>query len=149
MVLVTAAIGSWLIFGRAAVPPLPKQIISQANFPLYYPSTLPESYTLKADSVGGDSNTTYYALTDSTGKNVITITMQATPATFDASKIIGGNPIPTTITPVGTLYNLSTGGSSKYMLVTGRTLLFITSPKTIDGKIMNTITSSLAEIETN
>jgi hypothetical protein len=148
ILLLVGSIGGWLLFGRTDAPPLPKQIIAQADFPLYFPSTLPTGYTLKVNSVGGDTSAVYYTLVDATGKKAITITMQATPASFDASKIIGSNPIPTTIIPIGTLYNLSTGGTSKYMLNTSKTLLFITSSTAIDGKIINAITANLAEIKT-
>jgi len=147
IVLLSVAIGAKLLIGHRATPPLPKQLISQASFPIYYPSKLPEGYVLKTGSVGGDSSAVYYTLTNGTDKSAITVTLQATPSKFDASQIIGKNPIPTTITPVGTLYNLSTGGSSKYMLSTGRTLLFITSPTTIEGKSITTITNSLTDIK--
>lgn len=146
VLLVGGAIGYWLFFGRSTTP-LPKELIAQATFPIYYPEKLPEGYMLKAGSATGDSNAVYYILADSSGKHAITITSQAIPATFDAAKIMGSNPIPTTITPAGTLYNLSAGGSSKYMLNTGSTLLFITSPETINGKNMTAITSSLTEIK--
>lgn len=145
ILLLAGSIGGWLLFGRTDAPPLPKQVIAQANFPLYFPSTLPTGYTLRANSVGGDDTTVYYTLTDGTDKGAITVTLQSTPTSFDPSQIIGKNPIPTTITPVGTLYNLSTGGSSKYMLTTGKTLIFITSSTMIDGKIINTITNSFSE----
>jgi hypothetical protein len=147
IVLLAAIIGAKLFIGHSDAPPLPQQIITQASFPLYYPASLPTGYALKVDSVVGDSNAIYYTLADITGKNDITVTLQATPASFDAAKIVGSNPIPTSITPVGTLYNLSIGGKSKYMLSTGKTLLFITSPKTIDGKTLNTLANSLAEIK--
>ena len=150
VMMVVLGIGAttyWLLVGRQASP-LPRTVVAQVDFPVYFPSPMPSGYTLKADSAGGDNNTVYYTLTDGTDKTAITVTIQATPAKFDASQLIGKNPIPTSISPVGTLYNLSTGGSSKYMLTTGKTLLFITSPKEIDGKVIDTITSNLAEIRT-
>jgi len=147
VVLVLGTVGTWFFFGHTNTTPLPRQLIAQANFPLYYPSALPAGYALKANSASGDNDIVFYTLTDSTGKNDITITMQAALATFDASKEIGSSPIPTTITPAGTLYNLSSGGSSSYMLVTGKTLLYLRSPVTIEGKIMTTITNSLTQIK--
>lgn len=146
VLLVGGALGYWLLFGRSASP-LPKEIVTQATFPVYYPKELPEGYTLKPNSASGDDTTVFYTLVDASGQQAVTVTMQATPPGFDAAKMMGSTPIPTTITPAGTLYDLSIGGSSKYMLTTGETLAFITSSQTIDAKIINAIVNNLAEIE--
>lgn len=148
ILLVAGTTYVWLFLGHSDVSPIPQRIISRVSFPVYYPTTLPTNYTLKTDSAVGTNTTVYYTLADDAGKNAITVTLQATPATFDASKIIGSNPISTSITSTGTLYNLSAGSSSKYMLNTGKTLIFITSPTTIDGTVMNTITNNLAQVKT-
>lgn len=141
IVLAASAVGYWLLFGRSASP-LPKELVAQATFPIYYPEKLPEGYTLKPGSATGDSTAVYYTLIDATGKQSITVTTQATPNGFDASKLIGASPIPTTITPNGTLYNLSAGGSTKYMLTTGEAMVFITSPGIVNASVVSSITNS-------
>lgn len=135
----------WLLANRHTSP-LPREIVAQANFPVYFPSPVPTGYALKADSAGGDSDTVYYTLRSATNGHTITVTMQAIPSGFDAAKIIGSSPIPTTITPTGTLYNLSIGGSTKYMLVSDETLFFITSAKAIATKDINAIANNFARI---
>lgn len=148
VVLAAGGAGYWYFFGRS-VSPLPKDVVAQATFPVYYPEKLPEGYALSADSVSGDSTAVYYTLANESTRQSVTVTMQATPPGFDAAKMIGSNPIPTTITPAGTLYNLSISGSSKYMLTNGKTLIFITSAETIDARVITAITSNLAKIESN
>lgn len=74
--------------------------------------------------------------------------MQATPAGFDAAKIIGKTSIPNSIMPSGTLYNISLGDSSKYMFTTGDgTLLFITAITDIPTSDINIISKNLEKIK--
>lgn len=44
-----AAAGAWLIIGRGSSP-IPKNIQSSANFPIYYPSPVPNGYKLDKKS---------------------------------------------------------------------------------------------------
>lgn len=142
IVLASGALGYWLFFGRSTSP-LPKELVAQAAFPVYYPKELPEGYALKPGSAIGDSTTVYYTLTQANGQNSITVSIQASPPGFDAAKIIGSNPVPTTITPSGTLYNLSIGGITKYMLVADDALLFMTAARPVSTKAISTITQKL------
>ena len=135
----------WLLFARSNTDssPFPKSVTSSVDFPLYYPNPVPPGYTLDKKSIGGNHNAIFYELSN-TAKNLkLTITMQAVPSGFDAAKIVGSSPIPTTITSSGTLYNLSIGGATKYMLVGDKTLLFITSSHVIPIKDVNNIANSL------
>lgn len=149
-VLIVVALGSlagWFLLKSTADSPLPQSITSEVNFPLYYPKTLPKGYSLKNESVTGSTKTVYYTLVNGMSEQDITVTIQATPGSFDASKIIGSNPIPTTILPVGTLYNLSTGETSSYMLNTGKSLIFLTSPSILEGSTISSLCESLTEIQ--
>ena len=148
VMLVLAAVGMWLFFNHTPTPSLPKKIVSETSFPLYYPTPLPDGYTLNEKSVRTEGDTVYYELRNSTKNIAITVTQQATPASFDAAKLIGSAPIPNTIMPSGTLYNLSIGGASKYMFTTGDgTLLFITSTKTIPTTTVNMIARNFQQIK--
>ncbi len=143
--MLLAGVGVWLIVVRnQTAGPFTKKFTQSVTFPLYYPSELPTNYALDKSSVDGNNTTAHYNLVNSTKKLTITVTLQKTPPGFDAAKIIGSNPIPTSIMPSGTLYNLSIGGNSKYMFTTNSgTLLFITSSKAVPSEDINAITNQL------
>lgn len=133
---------------HATASPFSKQILSGVAFPLYYPSPLPLGYVLDQKSIGSNGSTAYYQLVNPAKNILITITMQPTPNKFDAAKLTANASIPTTIVPSGTVYNLSIGGSSKYMFTTGDgTLIFITSAKQIPSEDISRLTTSLKKVD--
>jgi len=149
VILVLSAGGAtWFVISKNSThSPFSKKFISSVNFPLHYPDPLPEGYIIDKKSIGENDDTAYYQLVNSNKKVSITITMQPTPNGFDAAKLTASASIPTSIVPSGTVYNLSIGGSSKYMLTTGKTLIFITSTDNTETKTINSIANSLTEVK--
>lgn len=83
---------------------LPAAIVQQAGFPLYFPSSLPNSYTYKDGSARQSGGIVFYALQN--GQKQISISEQAAPAnppdfsaiqksntSFRALNIVGGQAI--------------------------------------------------------
>lgn len=127
---------------------IPAELSSQVNFTVYEPTNLPNDYSLEQDSISGDPQAIYFTLIHSSGTKELTITIQKAPPEFDAAALTQGNTIPTTVLENGTLYNLSVGDSSKYMLDTGDgTLLFFTSPAKIATKDIHDIANSLVALK--
>lgn len=146
IVLVAAGTLGYLFLEKYPASPLPESVVAQADFPVFFPSPMPEGYSLKDSGVDGSSNAVFFTLRDTQNNSDVVITMQPIPAGFDAAKIIGNSPIPTTLLENGSLYNLSVGGSTKYMLVGDKTLFFITSVTTVSTKDITTIINSLKEV---
>ena len=153
MVLIGAAVicmaAAAVVFWRlhaATTQALPERIVQAAGFPVLYPTPLPPHFRLDPDSVQGDDRIVSYKLTDKTASQTIVITEQAIPAGFTASSIIGSNPIPTTITKRGSLYDLSVSGSTKYMLTSDRVLVFMLSADRVPAATIQDIAQSLTAL---
>lgn len=146
IVLAASATGYWLLFARPASP-LPKDMVVQATFPVYYPKELPNGYSIDTKDIVSTDGMLYYTLKTLDDTHNITITLQAVPKGFDPTVAIGDKTVPTTITPNGTLYDFSKGKTTKYMLSTGKTLLYITSASTTETKDIMTIITSLDKVK--
>lgn len=147
LILVLLIGGStWLVFARTARhSPFTKKFISSVSFPLYYPSSLPAGYELKPNSIGGDSKLVYYTLTNVASKSSMTISQY--PSNFDAAKKFEGASIPSSIIPVGTMYNFGLGDISKYMIDTkAGTFIYINSPKATPSSDISKVANSLRRL---
>lgn len=126
-------------------PVLSRDIIESVDFPVYAPSRPPEGYTVQQQEVKADSDILSYVLREDKSDRNITVTVQPLPAGFDMAQLLDKGSVKSTDLSSGTLYNLSAGGSSQYMLETGDALVFITSPSNIDTSTINSLADSLSK----
>lgn len=77
VVILIAAGTSGLLYINSPKSPFPKTVSQAVNFPLYYPSTLPDGYRLKKGSLNVQNNIVFYTLEN--GGNTISISEQASP----------------------------------------------------------------------
>lgn len=147
IILCTLAAGSILVWRHAHQSKSPLASYAQkTNFPLYYPTFIPDGYALADNSVKASPQLVSYTLS-AQGKPSVTVTLQPVPSGFDASAIIGKNPIPTQGIPIGSLYDISTGQQSKYFVTTGNgTLVFINSSGKAKKSFINALAQSLQEV---
>lgn len=146
IVLLTAGAAYWLLFARS-VPPLPKEIVAQASFPVYFPKELPEGYNISPKDVVNTDGVLFYTLKTEDNKHSITVSLQAVPKDFDPTRALGEKTVPTTITSNGTLYDFSKGKATKYLLNTGNALVYITTASNVEAKEIMTIVNSLNVIK--
>ncbi len=130
--------------------PLPNTITHAVHFQLYYPSRLPRGYSFDGSSPKQSDGIVYYKLrNDADSKKTLTLTFQATPSNFDTRKFSSSmqSPIPSTLTPLGIMYNLSAGQQSEYLLLSNEsTMIFIYGQTTIPSDVINSLASSLSPI---
>lgn len=127
-------------------PILDPAITSRADFPVYAPSALPSGYNVKDDSTSINKGVLVYTIESEKADPAITITVQPWPTGFDMSKLVEGGSVSGTAVNVGTLYNLSTENSTKYLLNMGSTLIFLTSPQKVDTGIIHALVNSLEKV---
>lgn len=141
-VILFSALGWYWYGNRLAID---KSAFSEANFSVYAPSKPPKGYKTVHDDTVLSNGVLTYSFQSQEAENTITVTVQAKPDNFDMAASASSGSINATATPNGTLYNLSTGQSSKYMLDAGDSLLFITSEKSISNAQINSLVTDLRE----
>ena len=124
-------------------PVIDRRIIREADFPVYAPRTLPEGFAVKREQTQlGDGVLSYVFVSQKTNRE-ITVTVQPKPKQFDMSQMTKGGSIKNVALQAGTLYDLSAGGSSRFLFDTGDTLVFLTSPDLVDMATMTNLANSL------
>jgi hypothetical protein len=111
--------------------PIPKNIEKSVNFALYYPSNLPNGYSLDKNSVKSENQIVFYSL--SSGDKKISISEQAAPSNPpDFEKIQKGN---TSFKPLDTAGGHAIYGVSQKtpaaILLTNTTLINISGDKNV------------------
>jgi hypothetical protein len=120
-----------------------RTIVEQASFPVYTPTTIPSGFVLDATRTQLSNGALTYSFIQKATNKEIVVTVQPVPANFDMKKLIGNGTVTTTATNNGTLYDLSSGGKSQFLLNTGDALIFFTSDGSIDTATVNTLASDL------
>lgn len=133
--------GSWWFLGRTHNP-IPSEIRNSVSFPLYYPTAEPRGYALNTTSFRNSGGTIFYDLSGSGGHSII-VSQQAPPKNFDPKEMFAHNPLPTTISSLGTIYDLSYKNQSRYMLVATNSLVFISSTPKISNAQLKQIIDGL------
>jgi hypothetical protein len=77
IILVAALVAGLSLVGNKDSSPLPKSARQAVNFPLYYPSHLPEGYKLEKGSAKAENNIVFYSISNN-GKK-ISVSEQAAP----------------------------------------------------------------------
>lgn len=143
LVLLAAAIWYWY----DKQPIIDRDTISSADFTVYVPSKAPAGYTLREEQTSLSNGILTYGFQDESSDSDIIVTVQTKPSGFDMSQLSKDGSITSSSTSVGQLYNLSVGNSSQYLLDTGDSLLYITSPNNIDTSTVNSLANSLSKYD--
>jgi hypothetical protein len=144
VLIIIAAVGAgafWQVQGEAKSP-FSDQIKSSVAFPLYYPTDTPDGYKLDANTIKNYQGSIFYDLTKQNSHS-ITISQQPRPQGFDAKSLFQHNPYPTTISPLGTIYDLSYKNQSRYMITAPSSLIYVTSTPKITNVQMQQIVNGL------
>ena len=140
VVTVSVAIGAYLLWPSSSV--LDASTVHQAKFPVYAPTSAPKGFSLqKNHTVVTDSTVTYSFVNQE--NDIITVTVQPRPSSLDMRQMVEGGSVKSTILSSGTLYDLSVGGASKFLLDMGDSLVFITSAQSISTTTINSLASDL------
>jgi hypothetical protein len=142
-IIICAGLGS-LLYAHSKKSPLPKNIVQSANFPIYYPSPVPQGYSYDPDRTTASTGLLIYRLKNNANKAPLTLTLQPVPKGFNVSKVFDPKVTPATSVPVGNEYNLGIGQESKYVIITDDgTLIFITSSTKIPGSTLHSLVNNL------
>ena len=88
-----------------------------------------------------------YVLINQATNKQITVTVQPKPSNFDMSQMTKGGSVESVTVQLGILYNLSAGGSTRFLLNTGDTLIFMTSPESVDTETVTNLANSLTRFD--
>ena len=127
-------------------PVIDRSLVKDAEFSVYAPRKAPDGYVLQEDLTRYSSNTLTYGFLSPEDGGKIVVTVQPLPNGFDMTQMTEGGSIDRTNTPQGTLYNLSAGGASKYLLNTGDSLIFLTSDSSISTASINSLVEDLVKL---
>ena len=117
--------------------------LERAEFPVYAPRSAPSGYELKSDSTQLSGAVLSYAFVDAKTQKEITVTVQGRPVGFDMSRITKEGNLKSSQIASGTLYDLTAGGVSRYLVDTHDALIFLTSNENIDATTMKQLADSL------
>jgi hypothetical protein len=82
VIIVIILVAAGIIFSRTnkSETPLPPQIAAAVNFPIYFPSVMPEGYSLDKNSASAKNQAIYFSISSQNRK--ISISEQALPKNF-------------------------------------------------------------------
>ncbi len=138
------ALGYWYWDSQSSV--VGREIASEASFTVYAPKHSPAGYQIERDQVNLGNNILSYEFSSQSADNPITVTVQPRPSGFDVAELTKGGSINSTVTDNGALYDLSVGGVSQYLLDTGDSLVYLTSPGSVDVATINQLANSLQKL---
>lgn len=124
--------------------PLPASLRQSVSYAIYYPTKEPAGYKFDSSSIQNSNGALSYSLTKP-GSQPIVITQQATPKNFDPKAMFQHNPLPTTISPLGTIYDLSYKNQSRFMVDSTDSLIFISSGSKLSNSQLHQIITGLKQ----
>ena len=144
LVSIVVALGIW--YWRDSASVVDRKLVSGADFTAYAPRQAPAGYKIQQDQTSLENGLLTYKFTGSSGESDIIVTVQDRPDGFNMNEISKGGSISSTAMDSGTLYNLSSGETSQFLLDTGVSLVYITSPSNVDTGTVNSLTNSLRKL---
>ena len=138
LIVVVLASGGYLLLHRPN--PIPAAIRQASSFPIYYPANPAPNTVLKAGSVHASNGVVVFDLTNNSSHQNIQVTQQPLPPKFDPKVTFQHANLPTAVSPIGTIYDLSFKDQSRFMITTTSSLIFISStPKITDGQLQSIV----------
>jgi hypothetical protein len=142
-VLIVVGIGATVIIAQRNHDPIPASILQANQTALYYPTAEPSGYKLDTSTIRQSGSVVLYDFKNPTNHTGIEVTQQPTPQNFDPSVMFSHNPYPSTVSPLGTVYDLSFKNQSRFMLVAQHSLIFISSTPKISNTTLQLIVNGL------
>lgn len=126
--VVTTAGGSYWYFAHNTKVPIPASVRSEVNFPLMYPSKLPNGFSIDKNSFSVKSGVVLFSANDANGTK-IAFTVQPRPSTFafDTFYKQGLSDATTFDTPVGQAAIGNVNGHPLGSLATDQSWLLVSS----------------------
>lgn len=138
LVVIVAGI-AWKWSAHSGQNPLPVAIVSQADFPVYYPNPLPKDVTYKSKSARTEADVFFYTLV-SRGKE-ITVSEQRVPDAPPAiANLIGFKKIDSAL---GTTVIGTNAGKPVLLLLTNTTLVTLSAPRDLPSDVLIGIAQSM------
>ena len=141
VVVAAVAIVGYGVWANQSV--VERQFIHEAEFPIYAPRSAPKGFTIDTGRTQLNGEVLSYVLINQATNKQITVTVQPKPGNFDMSQMTKGGSVESVTVQLGILYNLSAGGSTRFLLNTGDTLIFMTSPESVDTETVTNLANSL------
>lgn len=133
-------VGMTLNYRRTS--PIPHDITSQVDFPLYYPTELPAGFSLDKNSFTKTNKVVTYVVTYEDDKKLI-FNIQARPTNFDFDGFQSkGKKLKSSL---GDAYIGSLGQNTVVSIATSETWVFIGVPSPIDTSALEVILQHLEE----
>lgn len=139
-----SGVGAWYWYNSASV--VDREVVEAADFTVYSPRRAPVGYQLQEDKTSLKNGILTYEFAGESSRADIVVTVQDRPEGFSMSEISKGGSISSTAMDSGTLYDLSAGEAAQYLLDTGVSLVYITSPGSINTGTINSLANSLRKI---
>lgn len=144
LVLASAA-GAWFYYQKNNTSPLPKSIIASANFSLYFPTKLPDGYTLDKSSVKKDGDLVFYNFVKN--NSTVFVSLQAKPPIApDFQKLIDGLGFKKLDAPAGTGVLGINIDKPTAILLTNTTLITVYATKDVASDIVVQIMQNLVSL---
>lgn len=150
LVVLAVIIGGFAIawhYHKESSKPIPKSVRQSVNYPIYYPTTIPKNYSLDRSSIKSSDDTVTYSFKSTVSANPITVTFQPIPKGFNPKSLFAHNPYPTTFTPIGTLYDLSSDKQTRVMITANNSLIFISSTGILNTSDVQAVITSLKPVQ--
>ncbi len=144
-VLIFASISiAWFLLSR---PPaiIDSAITEKVSYKVYAPSKLPSGYRL--NDQGAESGGVISYSMQQGDSTLVIVTLQAAPAGFNMASMVGDSKISSTSTDLGDMYDMSVAGTSRFLVNTGGTLLFVTSPERLETNFVRDLVNSMRSVK--
>ncbi len=139
VLLIIIVSGAILLLSYSA-DPIPANVRDGVPFSVYYPAKVPSGVTLKASTIRASGSTVFFELANAATGKPIQVSQQPIPKNFDPQVMFEHSNVPTTISPLGSVYDLSYKTQSRFMVVTPNSLIFVTStPKISDAQLQSVV----------
>lgn len=138
-VIVIAIVGGFL-FLKSDSGPIPKNIRQEVNFPVYYPTALPQGYQLAKNTFSAQDNIIFYRLIN--GGNTIVVSEQTSPPNpLDFKNTPGFGEIPST---AGEAAAGIINGAPVAVVVTEKTMINIQGSKDVSRDVVAKLAQSMS-----
>ena len=137
--------GVWYWYDSRVV--VDRAVLAEASLKVYSPRQAPDGYRVASDQTSLRQGILSYTFTNDTENSDITVTVQDKPINFDMGQLTHGGTVNSTLTDKGTLYDLSAGGINKYLLDTGTSLIFITTPSDVVRETVDSLVRDLRRVK--
>jgi hypothetical protein len=143
VVILIIIVASAIVLLRSTPDPIPADVRDAVPFSVYYPAKPAPGMSLKTSTIRTSGNTVFFDLTNTANNQPVEITQQPLPKNFDPQVMFEHGNIPTTISPLGTIYDLSFKTQSRYMITTPTALIFISATPKITNAQLQSIVNGL------